>query len=59
MAERSSIPPNELKLKLIAFIDAIQIYVIDFDYTIWEKWFLCDGKFVDWGFFIVILLVPQ
>ncbi|VVC35440.1 Hypothetical protein CINCED_3A024154 [Cinara cedri] len=59
MVEESSIPLNELKLKLTKFIDNIQKYVKDFDHAMWETWFLCDGKFVDWSFFIASFLMPQ
>lgn len=57
--QQSPVVPDELKSKLTAFVNAIRRIVKDLDREALGTWFSCDGKFVDWQFFLASVFMPH
>ncbi|CAI6360482.1 unnamed protein product [Macrosiphum euphorbiae] len=56
IAQKSSILPCQLKLKLIVFLDAIKKYIKFHDNTLWRTWFL-PSMFFDWCFIVAFIFM--
>ncbi|XP_016656254.1 uncharacterized protein LOC100575277 isoform X2 [Acyrthosiphon pisum] len=56
IAQKSSILPCQLKLKLIVFLDAVKKYIKFHDNALWRTWFL-PSMFFDWCFTVASIFM--